>query len=420
MKKKIILSLMTAVLVVGGVAVLSAYEDRIVNVTARIGGSLVITPEEIDFGTVPAEGEASASLTLALSEEDEANEDEDSEPSCSSVNLIQNGGFEMPEVTDPAGWQLFPTSSAGLSWTVNWQGGSSSYQGKTRPSPALQELQENIDGWLAQEGNQYAELDSDWDGPNGSLTGEPALTRIYQIIPTTKGTVYKLSYYFSPRPGTAETENVLTVKVNGETLASHAASGAGKTQTQWNYFEKSFTAEESSAKIEFIGGGTANSIGTFLDNVKLVECGSEENGDEIKYTIRQKPKCVDSDDPDVFLPVTKKDDKYVCPEGSEMVPNLCSYLSKTETTEDGDEENDGEAVEAFHGSAENWTVKDTKNNETFGRLGPDDLQDSWTIGLEAPCFEDSCPDEWPHEGYELDEDLEGELLGCDLWIEIAE
>lgn len=52
MIKKILLGLVAAVVVVGGVASMSAYEAHIINVTAKIENALSVTPEEIMFGTV--------------------------------------------------------------------------------------------------------------------------------------------------------------------------------------------------------------------------------------------------------------------------------------------------------------------------------------------------------------------------------
>jgi len=53
MKKKIILGLVAVVVVVGGVAGMSAYEAHVINVTAHIENALKVTPpEEMTFGTV--------------------------------------------------------------------------------------------------------------------------------------------------------------------------------------------------------------------------------------------------------------------------------------------------------------------------------------------------------------------------------
>ena len=184
-------------------------------------------------------------------------------------NLLVNGDFEFPEVTASQKWQIFPNGTSGLGWTVDWVAGANSYGGATRPNPALQELHEGVNGWLAQHGNQYTELDSDWQGPTSPLNGEPALVRIYQDVVTTVGKKYQLNYYFSPRPGTSIAENELEVKVAGVTVNNHSAVGAGNTA--WTMYTEEFVATSTSTLIEFVGGGTNNSLGVFLDNVSLYE-----------------------------------------------------------------------------------------------------------------------------------------------------
>jgi len=182
-------------------------------------------------------------------------------------NLIQNGSFEVPEVTDSAKWEIFSNSDPNLKWTVEWVGSQTSYGGRTRPDPALVEYHENIMG-PAQDGDQYAELDSDWFGPHDPLNGEPALVKIHQDIPTTPGAKYKLHYYFSPRPNTGGSENIMYVNIDDvpvQTLGPVAGGGS----IVWTEYTYEFTATNASTKVEFIGGGTDNSLGIFLDNVSV-------------------------------------------------------------------------------------------------------------------------------------------------------
>jgi predicted ribosomally synthesized peptide with SipW-like signal peptide len=184
-----------------------------------------------------------------------------------NTNLIQNGSFEVPEVTDPAKWEIFPSGTSGLIWTVEWNGGSTSYGGRSRPDPALVEYHEGVLG-NAQDGDQYAELDSDWFGPNDPLNGEPALIKIYQNIATTPGAKYKLHYYFSPRPSTGDTENILYVNIDNVQVQQQGPI-AGGGSIVWAEYTYEFTAANASTKIEFIGGGDNDSLGIFLDNVSV-------------------------------------------------------------------------------------------------------------------------------------------------------
>ena len=185
-----------------------------------------------------------------------------------SANLIQNGSFEIPEVTDPAKWQIFPSGTPGLGWTVEWADiSANTYQTKTRPNPALVEYHNGVLG-NAKDGDQYAELDSDWFGPNDPLNGEPALIQIHQDIPTTIGAKYRLHYYYAPRPNTAVGENILDVEIDDANVASHNLGGGGGS-IAWVEYTVEFTADYATTKVEFIGGGINNSLGIFLDNVTL-------------------------------------------------------------------------------------------------------------------------------------------------------
>lgn len=183
------------------------------------------------------------------------------------MNLIGNGSFEIPEVTDPAKWEIFPSGTPGLIWTVEWNGGSASYNSRTRPEPSLVEYHEGVLG-SAQDGDQYAELDSDWFGPNDPLNGEPALIKIYQNIATTPGAKYRLHYYYSPRPSQPSAENILYVNIDNVLVQTHGPT-AGGGSIVWSEYTYEFTASLASTKVEFIGGGTNNSLGVFLDNVSV-------------------------------------------------------------------------------------------------------------------------------------------------------
>lgn len=190
-----------------------------------------------------------------------------------SQNLIQNGDFEVPEVTNSAKWQIFPSGTPGLAWTVEWVGSTTEYNGLPRPDPALVEYHENIMGPAAH-GDQYTELDSDWYGPSSNQSGEPALVRIYQDIPTVPGKSYDLYYYFSPRPRTNGNENILYVKENGHLIHTVGPVAGGST-TQWTEYHDQFIADSDTTRIEFIGGGTDNSLGVFLDDVRLYPINCE-------------------------------------------------------------------------------------------------------------------------------------------------
>ena len=191
---------------------------------------------------------------------------------ANSGNLVVNGGFEQPAVETSQLWDIFLSGSSGLGWTIEWESSvPSSFGGYSRPDPAFLELQHGVNGWLPQEGEQYAELDTDWDGPGGSLNNEPASVRIWQDLPTEPGAQYELKFYFSPRPGAGDEENILKVKWNGTVIDTISRSGVGNSNTDWAEYTYTLTATDYTTRLEFSDGGIANSLGTFLDNVSVVE-----------------------------------------------------------------------------------------------------------------------------------------------------
>src|SRR4030042_7139843 len=70
MKKKIALSLVTILVVLGGVAAMSAYEAHVINVTAHIENALKIYPlsKELKFGTVFPHEYRTEQITITTSE----------------------------------------------------------------------------------------------------------------------------------------------------------------------------------------------------------------------------------------------------------------------------------------------------------------------------------------------------------------
>jgi|GEM_PF-3482430 len=410
MTKKLILGLAAVAVVVGGVAAMSAFEAHIINVTAKIENALSVPMPEINFGTVFPEEEFEESFNVVLSESFQE------QAECSNVNLVGNGSFEYPSVTDSAQWDIFGSETPGLVWTIEWRSDiPTEYGDYDRPSPALKELHAGVNGWNPYEGNQYAELDTDWFGPGHPLNNEPASVHIYQDIPTTPGRKYQLSFAFSPRPSTPGSDNEMDVMWDGSVVATIGPE-AGDGNTNWTVYEYTVVASDSSSKLEFVDRGTANSLGTFLDDVTLVECGRVT---DVYYVLRQKPKCVDLSDPSVHPLVQHDGETFFCPEGSEMMPLLCPYLSKHDN--DPEDQNDDLLVEAFHGPLTGWSMADTLQYQLNGELSvtDGDLEDAWLIDLKVPCFEGYCAqDNWIPEDYQADPQYESKVFGCDLWLEV--
>lgn len=68
MRKKILLGLLAAVVVVGGVAGMSAYEAHVINVTAKIENAMGVSTDSIEFGTVFPQEYLERGFTVRLSQ----------------------------------------------------------------------------------------------------------------------------------------------------------------------------------------------------------------------------------------------------------------------------------------------------------------------------------------------------------------
>ena len=185
-----------------------------------------------------------------------------------SQNVVVNGGFEEPVVTNAEDWDIYASWEIS-GWSVEWMPGPDTYEGYTRPSDAYIELQRLVLDWTTIEGSQWAELDSDWDGPTNGLNNEPASIKIYQDLVTVPGGEYRLKFYFSPRPNTDASNNVLKVTWDGMDIDT--ISLAGGSDTIWTYHTYTLTATGYTTRLEFADMGTSDALGPLLDDVRA--CG---------------------------------------------------------------------------------------------------------------------------------------------------
>jgi hypothetical protein len=163
------------------------------------------------------------------------------------INLLKNGSFEFPEVTNTSEWQLFPSGTDLLEWIVGWVSAAPS-------SPPKIEIHEGV-LVSASDGDQSVELDSE------------APTYISQAVNTESGYEYKLSFDFAARPNTSEEDNKL------EVWADSILKDSISSNTSWQTKTYNFVATTNLTEIKFVDIGIPNtdSMGTLLDNVKL-EC----------------------------------------------------------------------------------------------------------------------------------------------------
>jgi len=184
------------------------------------------------------------------------------------LTLIPDSGFENPPVSNPSQWDIFP-SPAGA-WNVKWRSDipATSADGQTRPEVANLEIHHGVLG-TPSEGDQYAELDTDWAGPNGTGEGEPASVTIYQDIPTVIGKAYRIKFAFAARPNTPASENRLETKWGGNVVHDTGFVADPNGGIEWQEITVDVVAASALTRLEFTDLGTANSLGTFVDDFRL-------------------------------------------------------------------------------------------------------------------------------------------------------
>lgn len=183
-------------------------------------------------------------------------------------NVLIDGSFENPEVTNGAQWDVFPSPAGG--WQVAWRSDiPATFGPQNRPAIANLEFHEGVLG-AADEGDQYVELDTDWAGPNGTGEGEPASVTIYQDIATTPGATYQWSYAFSPRPNTPGSDNRVEMRWGG-VVSDDTGNVAGGGAISWSTRTGSVVATTTTTRIQFTDLGTANSLGSFVDDFSLIK-----------------------------------------------------------------------------------------------------------------------------------------------------
>lgn len=159
-----------------------------------------------------------------------------------SPSLLINGSFEDGStlgnnswtiVDNLPGWQGDPTSNGGI------------------------ELRRNAVG-TAQDGSHFVELDT---RRNSWMT---------QSVATDAGSLYTLSWYYSPRAGVGPGSNTIEVYWNGDLVEVNNGSGAGQGNHQWQLFSADLVGTGGLDTLRFAAAGTSDSHGGSLDNISLV------------------------------------------------------------------------------------------------------------------------------------------------------
>ena len=153
-----------------------------------------------------------------------------------NANLIENGSFEDPNLNNS--WHVYD-----------------SIPGWTTISGAGIEVQDNVAG-SSYDGSQHVELDSH----NNSM--------MEQLIDTTIGDFYTLTFFYSPRPGVASLSNGIEAYWNNVLLGA-TISGTTSGDTSWTEYNFDVMATGQETSLQFWAVGTSDRLGGYLDAVSL-------------------------------------------------------------------------------------------------------------------------------------------------------
>jgi hypothetical protein len=114
-------------------------------------------------------------------------------------------------------------------------------------------------------------------------------------------------------------------------------------------------------------------------------------------------------------------------------PTLCPYLSKHPdgNPSTGQNADNDYGLPSFHNPELEYASGTVVKFNTPGNTIGNDPSDTWTVDLSVPCFDGFCAQDWADfvagknpdadpDLFMLPPELEHEVLGCDLWIEVTQ
>lgn len=160
-------------------------------------------------------------------------------PAAAATELVVNGSFEAPPVT-PSTFSIFAS-------IPGW---------------------ETVFGCGIEVQNQRA--GTPFDGQQLVELGSSCASAMVQYVPTVPGATYQVSFYVSPRPGVAATDNVLRATWDGVDLQTISA-GSISGDTSWTQYSYTVVASGSTTPLAFTDVGTNNSLGAYIDLVSVTQ-----------------------------------------------------------------------------------------------------------------------------------------------------
>lgn len=156
-----------------------------------------------------------------------------------ATNLVVNGSFEQTPAF--SGWTTFYGFNAIPGWNTG---------------PYGVEVQQGGVTVTPKDGNNVVELDTF------------ANSYIWQEIATTPGQEYKLSFFYSPRPGVSFDSNKLVYKF-GDLFTWTSADGIGATDGNWYEITGTVIAQNTTTRLGFAAWGPSDSVGGLIDQVSV-------------------------------------------------------------------------------------------------------------------------------------------------------
>jgi hypothetical protein len=170
-------------------------------------------------------------------------------------NLVTNPSFETPVVT-AGSFQNFSTGSTGITgWTVTGPA-------DTAVSIISTTFAQYGVTFEAENGNQWVDLTGD---------GSNSTEGIMQLVATTPGTNYALTFYIGNTTGGGifGTTSTGALYINGTEVNTYENSNADSTGLNWEQFTYGFTASGASTTIGFVNLDPSTDNSNGLDMVDL-------------------------------------------------------------------------------------------------------------------------------------------------------
>ncbi|RYZ61130.1 MAG: DUF642 domain-containing protein [Proteobacteria bacterium] len=183
----------------------------------------------------------------------------------SAFNLIVDGGFEHPTITAGSVMTQFPSGDS-----YPWKAIPTANSNCPAGTVGMFEIQNSlVDGSKPAllGSKQWLELDSMC---SDSGLGNAGNMLVYQEAAVQVDNFYQIRFSVARRSNDSTNLQSIIVRANGVKLFSQES-----TNTNWMNYSFVVKASAAKMKLEFEETGLANRFGTLLDNVQLINLGTD-------------------------------------------------------------------------------------------------------------------------------------------------